>query len=186
MLRPESEAWLTHEDKDRLEDWSLALSISTSGERTFLGRGAVLGGLSPGSQGAGAGLRLGGGVMHFRVELSMMAVTRVLIEFLLRNDGAWSGLELGLGAARDSEREGLVKCAEARWEHAVVDRDMPRPEILAPPPVTGDLKRKHNQILFPFVEVLCFSVKWCFGTTNSQPITFFGEIFKPSIYIPRH
>ena len=102
-----------------------------------------MGGLSPGSQGAGACLRLGGGVMHFRVELSMMAVTRVLIGFLLRNDGAWSGL----GAARDSEREGLVKCAEARWEHAVVERDIPRPEILAPPPVTGDLKRKHNQIL---------------------------------------
>ena len=47
-----------------------------------MGRGAVLGGL--GSQVAGACLRLGGGVIHFLVELSIMAVTRVLIGVLLR------------------------------------------------------------------------------------------------------
>ena len=144
MFSPESEAWLTHEDRERLEDWSWVLSISTRGERTFLGRGAVLGGLGPGSQGAGACLRLGGGVMHFRVELSMMAVTRVLIGVLLRLEGGARGEEPGLGLATDSEREGLVKWpgAEARCEHVVVERDIPRPEILAPPPVTGDLKRK--------------------------------------------
>ena len=184
MFSPESEAWLTHEDRERLEDWSWVLSISTRGERTFLGRGAVLGGLGPGSQGAGACLRLGGGVMHFRVELSMMAVTRVLIGVLLRYCGAWRGLEPGLGPAMDSVREGLVKCAEARWEHAVVERDMPRPEILAPPPLTGDLERKHNQILFPFYRSVMFWRKVVFGTTNSQPSTLFGEIFKLSIYVP--
>ena len=184
MFSPESEAWLTHEDRERLEDWSWVLSISTRGERTFLGRGAVLGGLGPGSQGAGACLRLGGGVMHFRVELSMMAVTRVLIGVLLRYCGACRGLEPGLGPAIDSVREGLVKCAEARWEHAVVERDMPRPEILAPPPLTGDLERKHNQILFPFYRSVMFWRKVVFGTTNSQPSTLFGEIFKLSIYVP--
>ena len=144
-----------------------------------MGRGAVLGGL--GSQAAGACLKLGGGVMHFLVELSMMAVIRVLIGVLVR----WGGACSGLGLARDREREGLVKCAPARWEQAVVERDMPRPEILAPPPVTGDLKRIEI-LYFPFIKVLCFGVKWCFGTTSSQPSTLFGEIFKLSIYVPRH
>ena len=156
------------------------LSISTRGERTFLGRGAVLGGLGPGSRGAGACLRLGGGVMHFRVELSMMAVTRVLIGVLLRYCGAWRGLEPGLGPARDSVREGLVKWAEARWEHAVVERDMPRPDILAPPPLTGDLERKHNQILFPFYRSVMFWRKVVFGTTQTPNQAHYSEKYSSS------
>ena len=108
-----------------------------------MGRGAVFGGL--GSQRAGGDLMLGGGVTHCRTELSMIAVTRVLIGVLLLGGAGCPGE----GLARDSGararlREGLVKCAEARWEQAVVERDRPRPDILAPGPVTGDLERDNS------------------------------------------